>query len=139
MTVRNATMIRLSDSDKAVADPSLDIRGRIVKDIDGSDVGRIDDLLIDADEQRIRFLLVEHGGILGFGATPSYIPVDAVVEVTADEVRIDRTSGHVAGTPGYDPDLVDHDDDYYANVYGHYGLSPYWAPGYTYPMRPYLF
>ena len=64
------TLIKLSDSDLAVADPAEDIRGRPVHDSAGQELGMIADLLIDKGEVEVRFLLVEHGGILGFGATP---------------------------------------------------------------------
>lgn len=34
------------------------------------------DLLIDDQEHKVRFLLVEHGGFIGLGETKSFIPVD---------------------------------------------------------------
>ncbi len=65
---RNATIRKLSDSGQSIT-PSDDLRGRTVRDKDGADLGTVHDLLIDVQEHQVRFLLVEHGGFLGLGAT----------------------------------------------------------------------
>ncbi len=131
-----ATLSKLSDSGQTVASADEDIRGRKVKDKDGHDVGRVDDLLIDDQDRKVRFLRVEHGGILGFGATNSFIPVDAITRITPDDVFINHSREHVAGAPSYDPDLKD-DLPYYGGLYGYYGYSPFWGMGYSYPGYPY--
>ena len=46
---------RLGDHAKTVSNSDEDIRGRMVKDKDGQDVGRIEGLLIDDAEQEVRF------------------------------------------------------------------------------------
>ena len=83
---------------------------------------------MDADVGRVRFLRVDHGGIPGFGATPSFIPVEAVTSV-GDEVRVDRSAAVVAEAPCYDPDVVDlaHSRavDYYGRLSGYYGVPLY--------------
>ncbi|MCO8277469.1 PRC-barrel domain-containing protein [Actinoplanes sp. TRM 88003] len=137
MTDKTHMLTRLSDTTKDVADPDRDIRGRRVVDRGGDDLGKVDDLLIDTDEDKVRFLRVEHGGILGIGATASFIPVDAVRDISDDEVRVDLATQQVADAPRYDPDLVDQ-TSYYSDVYRHYGYTPYWTPGYAYPTGPYL-
>ncbi|MBM2622022.1 PRC-barrel domain-containing protein [Actinoplanes sp. LDG1-06] len=128
------TLQPLKETDQIVADPAQDIRGRRVVDSDGSEVGTVADLLVDAEESRVRFLNVAHGGILGFGATSSFIPIDAVREVTDDEVRIDTSKDRVSGAPRFDPELAER--DYLEEVYGYYGHTPFWSPGYFYPGFP---
>ncbi|WP_229075103.1 PRC-barrel domain-containing protein [Actinoplanes sp. DH11] len=125
----------MTESDRMVADPAQDVRGRKVFDADGEEVGTVTDLLVDTDENAVRFLRVEHGGLLGFGASSSFIPVDAVRRVTDDEVHVDSPRDRIAGAPAYDPDLVDQ-VDYYDKVYGHYGYPPFWSRGYLYPGFP---
>jgi len=98
---------RLSDTGRTVADPVEDIRGRGVKDSDSEDIGKVADLLVDSEQGKVRFLQVEHGGILGFGATPSFIPVDAIDRITEDDVYISQSAQRVAGAPRYEPDLID--------------------------------
>lgn len=124
-TPDNAPLSKLSDTGKTVADSVDDIRGRKVKDKDGNDIGKVHDLLIDDREGKVRFLLVEHGGFLGIDATKSFIPVDAITRITADEVHINRTRDHVAAAPGYDPALVN-ELSYFNGIYGYYGYPPYW-------------
>ena len=82
--------------------------------------------------KKVRFLLVEHGGFLGFGETKTVIPVDAITKVTEADVFVDQSRERVAAAPGYTPDLVD-DRSYHASLYGYYGYAPYWVAGYMYP------
>lgn len=90
------------------------------------------DLLIDDQEHKVRFLLVEHGGSIGLGETKSFIPVDAITKITADDVFVDHTREHVSGAPAYDPSLVD-DRSYHGSIYGYYGYTPYRGASYSYP------
>jgi hypothetical protein len=59
-----ATLSLLGDSDLTVADGEEDIRGRTVKARDGTDIGKVDDLLIDKDDRRVRFIRVEYEPLL---------------------------------------------------------------------------
>jgi hypothetical protein len=76
-TPTNTSIRKLSDTGSTITPAADDIRGRTVKDKDGDAIGNVHDLLIDDGERKVRFLLVEHGGFLGFGRTNSFIPVDA--------------------------------------------------------------
>ncbi len=116
-----ATLSKLSDTNMTVKTTDEDIRGRNVKDKDGDDVGKVDDLLIDDRDQKVRFMQVESGGFLGLGETKSFIPVDAITRITEDDVFINQSRAHVAGAPRYDPGLAE--QDYYRNVYGYYGYG----------------
>jgi sporulation protein YlmC with PRC-barrel domain len=133
-TQNNATLSKLSDIGRTVDGAANDIRGRKVKDKDGKDLGKVHDLLIDDDEGKVRFLLVEHGGFLGIGETTSFIPVDAITRIAEDEVFINHTRDHVAGAPAYDPALIN-DRVYHEGIYSYYGYAPYWGAGYAYPGR----
>lgn len=129
-------LVKLSDTDLTVADTSIDVRGRTVIDRAGDEIGEVDDLLIDEVESKVRMLRVASGGFLGIGERTFLIPVEAVTRIDAEHVHIDQTREHVAGSPAYDPDLA-YDVDYYGGLYGYYGYTPYWAPGYVYPSYPY--
>lgn len=137
---RQPTMIRLSDTDRTIPNPDEDIRGRKVVDRDGERLGKVSDLLIDDSAMRARFLIVEHGGILGIGATQSFIPVEAVTSIDTDDVQVNTDVQTVAGAPVYDPEITVH-PEYYEQVYGYYGVTPYWtvdtdsreSPGYQSP------
>jgi sporulation protein YlmC with PRC-barrel domain len=132
----SAALIKISDSDQTVADPAEDIRGRKVYDRAGDELGKVDDLLIDIEQSKVRLLRVEHGGILGIGTKAFFIPVDAVTEITDDAVQINESRDRIVGAPGYDPDLIDKTDQY-EPLYNYYGYQPFWGPGYVYPGYPY--
>ena len=133
-TSAQANLYKLSDSPLTVADPAEDIRGRQIVDSAGNEVGKIDDLMIDDRQGKVRFLLAGSGGFLGIGETKFLIPVDAVTRITGDTVYINQTREHVAGAPRYDPELADM--SYWDSLYGYYGYALYWAPGYIYPAYP---
>ncbi len=81
--------------------------------------------------KKVRFLLVEHGGFLGFGDTKTLIPVDAVTKTTEHEVLIAQSRARVVSAPDCDPHLVD-DRPHHASIYDHYGYLPYWSAGYPF-------
>lgn len=128
----NASLSKLTDTGKTVVGAANDVRGRKVTDKDGKDLGHVHDLLIDDNDGKVRFLLVDHGGFLGIGRTKSFIPIEAITKITEDEVFINHTRDHVAGGPGYDPDLVN-DRVYHEGIYSYYGYGPSWGAGYAYP------
>ncbi|MFV0131936.1 PRC-barrel domain-containing protein [Streptomyces sp. HMX87] len=130
------TLKKISESDQAVAAPEHDVRGRKVVNGAGDELGKIGDLLIDEEERKVRFLLVEHGGFLGMGEKKTFIPVDAVTHVADEYVEIGSSQEQVTKAPEYDPELAD-ESGYYDSVYTHYGFPPFWGPGYVYPPYPY--
>src|SRR5918998_1796193 len=102
----NVTLLRLSDTDLTLADQSEDIRGRKALDMADGGLGKIDDLLIDEREHKVRFLQVASGGFLGLGTTKFLLPVDAIMRITPDAVYINQTRRKTSGAPPFDPDLV---------------------------------
>lgn len=138
MTTENSygKLVKLGDIDQTIADKDEDIRGRHVVDKDGLKLGKIDALLVDDKERKIRFLEVETGGFLGIGERKSLIPIDAISTITEDEVHIDQTGSTVAAAPAYDPALVK--ETVWADTYQYYGYVPYWGVGYTYGGMPHL-
>src|ERR671922_215469 len=130
-----AKFVRISDTNLTLAEPGEDIRGLKALDLAGEELGTVDDLFIDEQERKVRFLEVSSGGFLGLGATKFLLPVDAITRITADVVHINQSRERVAGAPTYDPTLVE--ERYVSNVYSHYGYPPYWGPDYRYPPYPY--
>ena len=134
-TATPGRLLSLSDTDKTVADPNADVRGRQAVDSSGEEIGTVEDLLVDDEETRVRFLQIGSGGFLGIGKDRFLVPVDAVASVTQDRVQVSRERARMTDVPGYDPTL-EQDPAYYADVYGWWGYGPYWAPGYVYPPYP---
>jgi len=115
--------------DPPPADPGEDVRGREVRDNAGAAVGRVAGLLMDDREHRVRLLRVEPA----LGAPSRLIPVDAVGRIGDREVTLTRALAHVAAAP---PPRAAMTQPYLESVYAHYGLYPYWSPGYVYPSYP---
>lgn len=137
-TNKARSLVRLSDSDLELADKAEDIRGRKVVDKNGDEIGHVDDLFVDETAGKVRFLQVAAGGFLGLGEKKFLVPVDAITRIDDEHVHIDQTRQQVIGAPEYNPTLEEKDDnDYWSGLYGHYGYTPYWGPGYTYPPYPY--
>ena len=132
----DATLSLLRDTGQTVSSDDEDIRGRVVKDNSDNDIGKVEDLVIDQVQGKVRLLLVEHGGFLGIGREKSFIPVDDVTQITERTVHINHSKDHVATGPGYDPELMS-DKPYLDSVYCHYGIAPYWGADYANPGYPY--
>lgn len=134
----NRHIVSMNDSDLTLADSAEDIRGRTVVDVNGDDIGDVEDLMLDQDDAKVRFLQVGAGGFLGLGERKFLVPIDAISGIDDDRVHVDRTREHVAGGPDYDPTLVSDDSaGLWDTTYAHYGYAPFWAPGYAYPAYPF--
>ncbi len=129
------TLEPMRDAHMTTRDPAEDIRSRKVLDAGGEEVGEIDELLVDEQDKKVRFLRVASGGFLGMGKSKVLIPVEAIRRIDEDVVHIDQTRERIASAPGYDPDLID--NRYYEGLYGYYGVQPYWGAGYIYPPFPF--
>jgi sporulation protein YlmC with PRC-barrel domain len=124
----DATLRLLGESRFAFANPYQDVRGWMVRDGDGNDLGHLEDVLIDETAEKVRFLKVGHGGILGFGESHSFIPIEEVVALNDGQITIETSAQKVAGAPRFDPELVDKDRRPVEDVYSYYGYQPPWAP-----------
>ena len=123
-------LVRLTDANLMLSDPTQDIRNRKVIDQDGSDIGHISGLFVDNDQKKVRMLQVAAGGFLGLGERHFLVPVEAVSSITEDEVRISHTREHVVNSPPYDPTLIDAPKrEALEPYYGYYGYTPYWGGG----------
>ncbi len=136
-TQLKAALVRLGDSGLKLTDPAEDIRGRTVLDQNGEEIGAVEDLYVDQDKKKVRFIQTGAGGFLGIGKEKLLIPVDAVTRVTDTSVQINKTREHVARGPRYNPELTRDDD--FDKAYGYYGYPPFWTSGYVYPPYPWFY
>ncbi len=121
MTTIEVGMVNLRDSDLLLADPSDNVTGMTVLDPYGHRLGEVDELIIDELERRVRMLVVASGGILGLGQAKRLVPVEAITRID-ETVHVDRSHEQVYQDQAYDPELTD-----YTDVYGNYGLAPFWV------------
>lgn len=121
-------LVKLGDSEYRLEAPEQDIRGLDVYDRDRREIGSIEDLYVDTEERKVRFLDVGAGGFLGLGEKHFMIPVEAVIDVGEDGVTIEHGREKVTGSPPFDTDVVPPSTDYQRDVYGYYGYAPTWGP-----------
>jgi sporulation protein YlmC with PRC-barrel domain len=118
-------LVRLADI--GLADPADDVRGRTVVDRNGDEVGKVDGLIIDEGERRVRFLEVGSGGFLGLDEKKQLIPVETITRIGDDFVYISPERTQVSDGPLYHPDIVP-ERAHYEDVYRYYGYPPFWGP-----------
>lgn len=123
----NDMLVRLQDTDLALADPADDVRGRRVVERYGDEVGAVDGLIVDQQERRVRFLEVGSGDI---ARTTHVVPVDVIGGVDDHVVQISPDRMKVAGGPVLDPGVVPQ-RPYCASLYSYYECPPFWWPGYN--------
>ncbi len=118
-------LVKLSNSDFRLQAPEQDIRGLDVYDRTGDQIGSVEDLYIDDQEHKMRFLGVGAGGLLGIGKKHFLIPIEAVDGVVGDRVTIDQSREKVIGSPAFDPNIVP-EPHYQRILYDYYGCYPYY-------------
>ena len=129
-------LVKLTDAKLTVADPTQDIRDRKVIDQQGEEIGHVSGLFIDQAERKVRMLQVAAGGFLGMGERHVLIPVEAISNITPEQVHINQTRERVVNSPAYDPNLEKMGNlELWEPYYGYYGYTPYWGKdGVGYPL-----
>jgi sporulation protein YlmC with PRC-barrel domain len=83
-TSARETLHTLKEMHVTPRDPTQDIRSRKIVDANGEALGKIEGLLIDDQENKVRFLRVASGGFLGIGQDKALIPVEAITKIGED-------------------------------------------------------
>ena len=109
---------------------SSTISGDKVVNRSGENLGDIKDLMIDVDNGRVAYAVLEFGGLLGLGSKLFAVPLSAM-ELDAENHRFifDQSKETLENAPGFDkdhwPDL--NDLEYATGVYRQWGATPYWT------------
>ncbi len=108
------------------------VQGYAVRDINNETVGRVEDLVVDSEAGRVRFLEIADDGILGLGIGRErhLVPVDVVQDVAGDTVFLKTTHNLVDLAPHRGPLS---DALYVGQVLNHFGCTPFWSSDYRAP------
>lgn len=105
--------------------------GDSVKNTEGEDLGKIEEIMIDVDHGRIAYAVLSFGGFLGIGNKLFAVPWGTMTLDVEDEafvVDIDKETLEEA--PGFDkdnwPSAVQQDHTWLLGVYEFYHRQPYW-------------
>jgi sporulation protein YlmC with PRC-barrel domain len=104
--------------------------GDKVLSVDGDDIGKIKDIMLDVRSGRIAYAVLSSGGFLGMGDKLLAIPWSAL---TLDADRqcfvLDMTTESVKNAPGFDkqhwPSMAD--ATWATSIHQYYGREPYWG------------
>ncbi len=116
--------------------PASTIKGEKVTNMDGEDLGKIEDIMIDQEKGMIAYAVVSFGGFLGIGNKKFAIPWEAISE---------RQSGHgftlkinkeiLEKSEGFEMDKLPSTREQLSNTYTYYGNKPYWGTGGSQPTE----
>jgi hypothetical protein len=106
------------------------LTGDIVRNPEGEELGRIDELMIDILSGRVAYAVLSFGGILNVGNKLFAVPWSAL-RIDEDEkcliLDVDRRT--LESAPGFDkenwPDMAD--TTWGLEVFNYYGAKPYWS------------
>ncbi len=123
-------LVKLSDEseDLLLEEPWQDIRGLDVTDINGEQIGSVEDLYLDNREEGLvrapRFLDVSAGGFLGMGKKHFLVPVEEVSRGVGEEDRVivNRPRDKVVGSPDFEAGEVPN-EDFQRAIRAYYGYS----------------
>jgi sporulation protein YlmC with PRC-barrel domain len=108
---QRSNLAKLSEAELPLEEPWQDIRGLEVYDVNGEQIGSVEDLYVDRDSSLPRFLEVSAGGFLGIGKKHFLIPIEEVSrDIDADRVTVNQPRDKVVESPDFDPDDVSNPD-----------------------------
>jgi sporulation protein YlmC with PRC-barrel domain len=93
------------------------------------DLGTIEDIVIDARDNKIVYAILSFGGLLGLGDKHFAIPWEALSFDASEKIAVlSIDKDRLSNAPGFDkdnwPDLGN--PSWGTQVHQHYGFKPYW-------------
>ena len=95
------------------------------------DLGKVEDLMLDPEYNRVAYAVLSFDATMGFGSELFAVPMDALTlasdgnsfVLNVDKRMLERAPSFSRSHP---PDTVDR--RWSASTYAHYGYEPYWEP-----------
>lgn len=84
---------------------ATEVIGATVRDQQGQDIGDVQDLIVDAGNQRVDYAILAFGGMLGFGEKLFAYPMDrfqATASGDEKELRLNVSQQELENAPGFD-------------------------------------
>ena len=106
--------------------------GSKVVNAQNEDLGKIEDVVLDAGAGRIAYAVLSFGGFLGMGEKYFAIPWNALHFNSSENravLNVDKKL--LENAPGFDKDNWPNmaDSTWGTSIYKHYGYNPYWEEG----------
>ncbi len=116
------TLIRLQRHEHP-APPHHEIRQTMVIDSGENIVGAVENLYVEEDGRRLRFLDVVTSGLLGLGRKHHLVPVEAVSEEDPGFIRLGVGQETVESAPTFPNPRVAPEEEYRRAIREHYGYG----------------
>ena len=103
--------------------------GSKVVNAQNEDLGKIEDLVLDAGAGRIAYAVLSFGGFLGMGEKFFAIPWNALhFNLKENRAVLNLDKKQLENAPGFDKDKWPNfaDSTWGHGIYKHYGYAPYW-------------
>ncbi|MDX1429651.1 MAG: PRC-barrel domain-containing protein [Rhodothermales bacterium] len=103
--------------------------GTNVKNVEGEDLGKIEEIMIDVDYGYVAYAVLSFGGVLGIGGKLFAIPWKALRQDSEEkEFVLNADKDVLKNAPGFDKDNWPQisDRSWATTVYRHYKIEPYW-------------
>jgi hypothetical protein len=107
------------------------IIGSNLKNPQGKDLGKVKDLVVNADDNRVVYAVVSFGGVLGVGEKLFAVPLSALKRAAeANTFILEIDQERLQNAPEFNqhnwPQMTD--SQWITSVYTFYGLQPYGQP-----------
>ena len=116
--------------------PASTIKGEKVTNMDGEDLGKIEDIMIDQEKGMIAYAVVSFGGFLGIGNKKFAIPWEAISQGQSGHgftLKINKEI--LEKSEGFEMDKLPSTRDQLSNTYTYYGNRPYWETASSQPTE----
>ena len=106
------------------------LKGDKVINETGDDLGKIEDFMIDLDNNRVAYAVLSFGGFLGMGDKLFAIPWQALqLRVHKHAFVLNIPKDVLKNAEGFDKDNWPVTREELSRTYTYYGYQPYWQPG----------
>jgi sporulation protein YlmC with PRC-barrel domain len=105
------------------------LQGDKVVNVDGDDLGNIEDIMLDVRGGRIAYAVLSFGGVMGIGEKLFAIPWEALtLDADRECFVLDIDKERLKNAPGFDKDHWPSmaDPTWASEVYSYYNSRPYW-------------
>ena len=104
------------------------IIGDSVRNPEGDDLGKIEDLMLDLEFGRIAYAVLSFGGFMGVGNKLFAVPWNSLTIRPEEHAYVESAEKEkMKNAPGFDKDhWPAMSREWGAPIYDYYGYSPYW-------------
>lgn len=101
--------------------------GANIVSANGEDLGDVEDIILDRNKNRIAYVIVSYGGILGLGDKHFAVPWQAFRQTDDRELSLDIDQEELKNAPGFEKGTLPNTADpvFHEGIYLFYKTSPY--------------